>query len=375
MNPTRSAAPPPLSPQAFVEIRQVRKAFGTAVAVDDVSVKIQRNEMFALLGSSGCGKSTLLRMLAGFETPSAGQIFIDGEDIAQMPPYLRPVNMMFQSYALFPHMDVEANIAYGLKRDPIPRSEMRDRVEEMLALVQLAPYRRRKPHQLSGGQQQRVALARSLIKRPKLLLLDEPMSALDKQIRQKTQMELLKTLQDVNVTCIMVTHDQEEAMSMANRIAVMDSGRILQVGSPNEIYRHPNCRFTAQFVGVTNLFEGRIVVDEVDCVEVQSPDLQSNLYINHGVTGPLGMEVAVSVRPECVSISALEPRERRNRATGLITAFSYLGSHALCQVKIATGRTLLADVATQGSHDAGLPRVGDVVWLSWADDQGVVLTA
>ncbi len=248
----------------FLVTEKLEKRFDETLAVDDVSLSIGRGEIFALLGSSGCGKSTLLRVLAGFEKPTAGRVLLGGQDIAQFPPYDRPMNMMFQSYALFPHLDIWENIAFGLKREGLPRAEVKQRVGEMLDLVQLGPFAKRKPHQLSGGQQQRVALARSLAKRPKLLLLDEPLGALDKKLREQTQFELVNIIEQVEVTCVMVTHDQEEAMTMANRIAVMSKGRVLQVGSPQEVYEHPANRFVADFIGNVNLFEGRLSVDEAD---------------------------------------------------------------------------------------------------------------
>lgn len=242
----------------YVQIIDVEKKFGDVIAVHNLSLSIRKNEVFALLGSSGCGKSTLLRMMAGLEIPTSGRILIDGEDLSKLPPFRRPVNMMFQSYALFPHMTVENNVAYGLKQEGIAKSEIKERVEAVLELVQMQNYKLRKPHQLSGGQQQRVALARSLVKRPKLLLLDEPMSALDKKIRQQTQFELGNILFKVGVTCVMVTHDQEEAMTMADRIAVMTEGEIVQIGTPNEVYEAPSSRFTAEFIGSTNMFEGKL---------------------------------------------------------------------------------------------------------------------
>ncbi|KHK56554.1 transporter, partial [Burkholderia sp. A9] len=241
----RAATTDMLKPNdAFVRIENVVKKFGDSTAVDNVNLTIAKNELFALLGSSGCGKSTLLRMLAGLETATSGKIFVDGEDLASLPPYRRPVNMMFQSYALFPHMSVESNVAFGLKQEGTPKHEIKERVADALALVQMSKYAKRKPHQLSGGQQQRVALARSLVKRPKLLLLDEPMSALDKKIRQKTQLELVNIIEKVDVTCVMVTHDQEEAMTMASRLAVMSEGKIVQIGTPGEVYEYPNSRFS-----------------------------------------------------------------------------------------------------------------------------------
>ena len=242
------------SQAGFLCTDRLVKRFDAVAAVDDVSLAIRKGEIFALLGPSGCGKSTLLRMLAGFEAPSAGDVLLDGVNIASMPPYERPINMMFQSYALFPHLSVWDNIAFGLRREGLPKAEISERVEGMLRLVQLTAFAKRKPHQLSGGQQQRVALARSLAKRPQLLLLDEPLGALDKKLREQTQFELVNIIESVGVTCVMVTHDQEEAMTMASRIAVMRQGKVLQVGTPREIYEQPNCRFVADFIGNVNLF-------------------------------------------------------------------------------------------------------------------------
>src|SRR5512145_939230 len=260
---------------AFLQIQDVVKDFGGgAVAVNHVSIDIAKGEIFALLGSSGCGKTTLLRMLAGFETPTAGRIVLAGQDLAGLAPYERPINMMFQSYALFPHLSVWDNIAFGLKRDGMGKDEMAQRVEAMLKLVQLGKYARRKPHQLSGGQQQRVALARSLAKRPQLLLLDEPLGALDKKLREETQLELVNIIEEVGVTCVMVTHDQEEAMTMASRVAVMSEGRILQVGAPSDMYETPANRFVADFIGNVNLMDGTLDVDaeghcEIACADVR----------------------------------------------------------------------------------------------------------
>src|SRR5512142_2572112 len=261
--------PPDPSPRPFVQIRDVVKDFGAgSPAVNRVSLDVAQGEIFALLGPSGCGKTTLLRMVAGFEVPTEGTIVLDGRDLDGLPPYLRPINMMFQSYALFPHLTVWDNVAFGLRREGMARDPLAARVEAMLRLVQLEGYARRKPHQLSGGQQQRVALARSLAKRPQLLLLDEPLGALDKKLREETQLELHNIIHDVGVTCIMVTHDQEEAMTMATRIAVMSEGRILQVGTPAEVYETPATRFVADFIGNVNLMDGKLVVDEADYVEI-----------------------------------------------------------------------------------------------------------
>ncbi|HAO74732.1 MAG TPA: polyamine ABC transporter ATP-binding protein, partial [Pseudomonas sp.] len=261
--------------QVLLKIDRVTKKFDETVAVDDVSLSIHQGEIFALLGGSGSGKSTLLRMLAGFERPTEGRIFLDGQDITDMPPYERPINMMFQSYALFPHMTVEQNIAFGLKQDGLPKAEIEERVKEMLGLVQMTQYAKRKPHQLSGGQRQRVALARSLAKRPKLLLLDEPMGALDKKLRSQMQLELVQIIERVGVTCVMVTHDQEEAMTMAERIAIMHQGWIAQVGSPMDIYETPASRLVCEFIGNVNLFEGELVEDMGDHAIIASPGLDN----------------------------------------------------------------------------------------------------
>ncbi|MEO5658397.1 MAG: polyamine ABC transporter ATP-binding protein, partial [Polaromonas sp.] len=288
------------SGDGYLRTEKLVKRFDDVVAVDEVSLSIKKGEIFALLGSSGCGKSTLLRMLAGFEKPSSGVVILNGVDIATFPPYERPINMMFQSYALFPHLTVWDNIAFGLKRESMPKAQIQTRVEEMLNLVQLSALAKRKPHQLSGGQQQRVALARSLAKKPQLLLLDEPLAALDRKLRERTQFELVNIIESVGVTCVMVTHDQEEAMTMASRIAVMSHGRVLQVGMPKEIYEHPNSRFVADFIGNVNLFEGRLTLDEADCCEVTTD--QGIVNVGHGISGALGMEVAVAVRPEKIHI-------------------------------------------------------------------------
>ncbi|RQR56895.1 polyamine ABC transporter ATP-binding protein [Burkholderia sp. Bp9126] len=359
----------------FVQIIDVVKKFGETEAVRSVNLTVRKGELFALLGSSGCGKSTLLRMLAGLETVTSGKILIDGEDLAQMPPYKRPVNMMFQSYALFPHMSVESNVAFGLKQEGVPKAELKERVHAALELVQMGKYAKRKPHQLSGGQQQRVALARSLVKRPKLLLLDEPMSALDKQIRQRTQIELVNILNKVGVTCIMVTHDQEEAMTMANRLAVMSEGQIVQIGSPNEVYEYPNTRFSAEFIGSTNLFDGITVEDEPDHVFIESPDLSSRLYVNHGITGPLGMPVTVSVRPERIALTRKPPEGAFNWAHGRITNVAYMGGYSLYHVKLDAGKTVIANVSSLAISELETPALGDEIYVRWSASAGVVLTS
>ena len=359
----------------FVQIVDVVKKFGETVAVKQVNLSVKKGELFALLGSSGCGKSTLLRMLAGLESVTSGKILIDGEDLAQMPPYRRPVNMMFQSYALFPHMTVEANVAFGLKQEGVPKAELKERVQSVLDLVQMGRFARRKPHQLSGGQQQRVALARSLIKRPKLLLLDEPMSALDKQIRQRTQIELVNILDRVGVTCIMVTHDQEEAMTMAGRLAVMSEGEIIQLGTPHEVYEYPNSRFSAEFIGSTNLFDGNVVEDEPDHIFVETPDLPVRLYVNHGITGPLGMPLTISVRPERIALTRKPPEGAYNWGKGVVTNIAYMGGYSLYHVKLDSGKTVVANVTSLALSEIDPPTWGDEVYVRWSASAGVVLTS
>jgi putrescine transport system ATP-binding protein len=361
--------------QAFVRLQDVTKIFGETVAVQSVSLAIERAEIFALLGSSGCGKSTLLRMLAGFEPVTSGQIFLDGEDITDLAPYARPVNMMFQSYALFPHMSVEANVAFGLKQEKVPSSEIHERVYEALELVQMSPFAKRRPHQLSGGQQQRVALARSLVKRPKLLLLDEPMSALDKQIRHATQIELVRLLDQLGVTCFMVTHDQEEAMTMANRVAVMTEGQIRQIGTPQEVYAYPNSRFVARFIGSTNLFEGVISVDQPGHIMIESDDLPRAFYVDHGVSQPLGMAVSISLRPEQIRVARVAPVQEHNWAHGMVSHLAWMGSYALYQIRLDSGKTIEASVPSQVLAMSEPPGIDDEVYVSWGHDSVTVLSS
>nr|WP_233865735.1 polyamine ABC transporter ATP-binding protein [Paraburkholderia adhaesiva] len=359
----------------FVQVVDVVKKFGETTAVNNVNLSVRKGELFALLGSSGCGKSTLLRMLAGLESITSGKILIDGEDLATLPPYRRPVNMMFQSYALFPHMTVESNVGFGLRQEGVKKGELQDRVAAALELVQMSRFAKRKPHQLSGGQQQRVALARSLVKRPKLLLLDEPMSALDKQIRQRTQIELVNILETVGVTCIMVTHDQEEAMTMAGRLAVMSEGEIVQLGSPNQVYEYPNSRFSAEFIGSTNLFDGNVVEDEPDHVYVESPELSVRLYVNHGITGPLGMPVTISVRPERIALTRKPPEGTYNWGHGVVMNVAYMGGYSLYHVKLDSGKTVVANVSSLAISEIESPAYGDEVYVRWSASAGVVLTS
>ena len=360
----------------YVRIERVTKRFGDFLAVDDVTLDIHRGEFFALLGGSGSGKTTLLRMLAGFETPTEGRIFIDGVDMAGIPPYERPVNMMFQSYALFPHMSVEQNIAFGLKQDRLPKAEIRERVAEMLDLVQLAPFAKRRPHQLSGGQKQRVALARSLAKRPKLLLLDEPLGALDKRLREKTQFELVNIQDKLGITFVVVTHDQEEAMTMSSRIAVMNHGAVAQVGTPTEVYEYPNSRFVAEFIGSVNTFEGRVVEDEPDHVLIRSAEAGCDLYVNHAAPVPVGGAVHVAVRPEKIALSKEPPEDStgRNTARGVVREIAYLGDVSIYLVELESGKTVRATMPNLARR-ADLPiSWDDEVYLTWRPFAGVVLT-
>jgi putrescine transport system ATP-binding protein len=358
---------------AFLRIEDVVKDFGGgSVAVNHVSVDIAKGEIFALLGSSGCGKTTLLRMLAGFETPTSGRIVLDGRDLAGLPPYARPLNMMFQSYALFPHLTVWDNIAFGLRRDKLPKAQVEERVEAMLKLVQLGKYAQRKPHQLSGGQQQRVALARSLAKQPQLLLLDEPLGALDKKLREETQIELVNIIEQVGVTCVMVTHDQEEAMTMASRIAVMSEGRFLQVGAPGEIYETPANRFVADFIGNVNLMDGTLVHDEPDHVVIDCPDCRH--YVGHGITGVEGMAVTVALRPEKIQLSRGEPEGEFNRTKGTVKNLAYFGSYTVFHIELPSGALLKVSQNNAQRHRGDEIRWDEEVWAHWTPSSHVVLT-
>lgn len=372
-NKAQSAQP---ADDILLRIERVTKKFDETVAVDDVSLSIQRGEIFALLGGSGSGKSTLLRMLAGFERPTEGRIFLDGQDITDLPPYERPINMMFQSYALFPHMSVEQNIAFGLKQDGLPKAEIEARVAEMLRLVHMTQYAKRKPHQLSGGQRQRVALARSLAKRPKLLLLDEPMGALDKKLRTQMQLELVEIIERVGVTCVMVTHDQEEAMTMAARIAIMNQGWIAQVGSPMDIYETPASRLVCEFIGSVNLFDGELVDDSTDHAILSCPDLPRPIYIGHGIsTRAEEKHATYALRPEKLLVSAGKPElehENYNWAEGKVHDIAYLGGHSVYHVELPSGVIVQAFMANSERHCAR-PTWGDSVYLYWYDDSGVVL--
>jgi putrescine transport system ATP-binding protein len=365
----------------FVRIRHVTKKFGDVAAVADVSLDIYQGELFCLLGGSGSGKSTLLRMLAGFEAPSAGSIEIDGQDMAGVPPYQRPVNMMFQSYALFPHMSVAQNIAYGLRRDGLPRAEIAARVAELLQLVKLTGYEQRKPHQLSGGQRQRVALARALAKRPKLLLLDEPLGALDKKLREETQFELVKIQETLGVTFIVVTHDQEEAMSLATRIGVMNQGEIAMVGEPTDIYEFPNSRFVATFIGSANMVEGVVVEDEPDHVRIRSAELGADIYVDHGVDCAPDQILWWAIRPEKIRLTRERPAPEpgspadANMVKGFVEDIAYLGDMTVYQVRLDNGRYMRVTKANALRGDPDAISWDESVWASWAGASGSVLTS
>ncbi|MHC8397523.1 ABC transporter ATP-binding protein [Pseudomonas sp. LB3P93] len=359
--------------QVLVKIDRVTKKFDETIAVDDVSLEIKKGEIFALLGGSGSGKSTLLRMLAGFERPTEGRIFLDGVDITDMPPYERPINMMFQSYALFPHMTVAQNIAFGLKQDKIPAAEVDARVADMLKLVQMTQFAKRKPHQLSGGQRQRVALARSLAKRPKLLLLDEPMGALDKKLRSQMQLELVEIIERVGVTCVMVTHDQEEAMTMAERIAIMHLGWIAQIGSPIDIYETPTSRLVCEFIGNVNIFDGEVIDDAEGHATITCKDLDRQIYVGHGIsTSVQDKSVTYAIRPEKLLVTPIQPTCEYNWSSGKVHDIAYLGGHSVFYVELPSGKIVQSFVAN-AERRGQRPTWGDQVYVYWEDDSGVVL--
>jgi spermidine/putrescine ABC transporter ATP-binding subunit len=362
----------------IITFENVTKRFGKLAAVDDVSLTVNEGEFFALLGPSGCGKTTLLRMLAGFETPTEGRILIDGQDISNVPPNKRPVNMVFQSYAVFPHMNVADNVAYGLVVDKVGKAERDRRVEEALELVQLGGYGGRKPDQLSGGQRQRVALARALVKRPRVLLLDEPLSALDAKLREQMRTELCTLQEKVGITFIMVTHDQDEALALATRCAVMNKGVLRQVASPNDLYEFPNSRFVADFIGQVNLFEGVLAVDEPSHAVIRSPDLPVDIFLDHGVTGARGGAVWAAIRPEKIELHKIEGEAApnlgdaptgTNAIQGVIKHEAYLGGSSTYEVEVLTpnggGRRIKVQRSNLTRWDQEDFKLGETVWLCW----------
>jgi putrescine transport system ATP-binding protein len=362
-------------PQAvpYISIERVTKKFGDFVAVNDVSLKIYKQELFCLLGGSGCGKTTLLRMLAGFEDSTSGRILIDGVDMTGIPPYERPVNMMFQSYALFPHMSVEQNVAFGLKQDRLPRAEIAARVTDMLDLVKLGQFAKRKPHQLSGGQRQRVALARSLVKRPKLLLLDEPLGALDKKLREHTQFELVNLQEKLGVTFVVVTHDQEEAMTLSSRIGVMNAGEIVQVGTPKDIYEYPSSKFVAEFIGNVNMFQGRMVEDLPDRVRIESQELGGTIFVDHGVSAAPDAVLWAAVRPEKINISLEKPDQADNIAHGKVREIAYMGDVSIYLVQLDSGKIVRITQPNAYRQADDLITWDQSVYIHWHPSSPVVL--
>lgn len=359
---------------SFIRIRGISKNFGKFVAVDNVDLDIGRGELFSILGGSGCGKTTLLRMLAGFETPTAGSIEIDGVDITSVPPYDRPVNMMFQSYAVFPHMTVEENIAYGLRKERVAANEIATRLDETIELVQLGDFRKRKPDQLSGGQQQRVALARALIKRPKVLLLDEPLAALDKKLREHTQFELMNIQDELGITFVVVTHDQEEAMTLSSRIAVMEKGRFLQVGKPKEIYEYPCNRFVADFIGTINTFDGVVSAINDDSVSIDSEEAGCPITVLGKHDIEIGQTACVAVRPEKIFISREEPEDASDvRMKGVVDDLGYLGNLSLYRVRLESGKVILVSQQNRRRSAERFVEWEDEIWLSWRPRSSIVL--
>jgi putrescine transport system ATP-binding protein len=361
----------PQSTTPMVRFAGVTKRFGTFTAVDDVSLDIAAGEFVALLGPSGCGKTTLLRMLAGFETPDQGAVFLDGQNTAGIPPYERPVNMMFQSYALFPHLTVAGNIAFGLRQESWPKSAIDTRVAEMLALVKLETFGHRKPHQLSGGQRQRVALARALAKSPKVFLLDEPLGALDKKLRDETQFELMALQKRLGLTFIIVTHDQEEAMTMAGRIGVMHEGKLVQVGTPAEIYEDPKTRWVAEFIGEVNLFEGPISSHRGDLAAIDTR--AGRLVVTRKDGFDDGDVVSVAIRPEKIEIAREAVADAMNMLHGHVVDIAYLGDLSVYKIRDQHGLILKASVANKDRHASGLLQRGDEAWLTFAPEAGVLI--
>jgi putrescine transport system ATP-binding protein len=358
----------------YVRIEKVTKKFGEFVAVDDVSLDIYKKEIFCLLGASGCGKTTLLRMLAGFERPTSGRIFIDGIDMTSIPPYERPVNMMFQSYAVFPHMTVEQNVAFGLRQEGLPKAEIAQRVADMLNLVKLGQFGKRKPHQLSGGQRQRVALARALVKKPKLLLLDEPLAALDKKLREHTQFELINIQETLGVTFIVVTHDQEEAMTLSSRIGLMNHGEIIQVGTPSDMYEYPASRFAAEFIGSVNMFEGRLIEDEPSYVRIGCDDLEAPIYVDHGVSSAPDATVWAAIRPEKMLMTREKPDLVDNWASAVVQDIAYMGDMSIYLLRLDSGKVVRVTQPNTYRHADDRVTWEERVYLHWHPESPVVVT-
>jgi putrescine transport system ATP-binding protein len=358
----------------YVRIEKVTKKFGDFVAVDDVTLDVYRKEIFCLLGASGCGKTTLLRMLAGFERPTSGRIYLDGVDMTSMPAYERPVNMMFQSYAVFPHMTVEQNVAFGLRQEGLAKAEIGQRVGDMLELVRLGQFAKRKPHQLSGGQRQRVALARALVKKPKLLLLDEPLAALDKKLREHTQFELINIQETLGVTFIVVTHDQEEAMTLSSRIGLMNHGEIIQVGTPSEMYEYPASRFAAEFIGSVNMFEGRLIEDEPSYVRIESDDLEAPIFVDHGISSSPGATVWAAIRPEKITIAREKPADDDNWASAIVQDIAYMGDMSIYLLRLASGKVVRVTQPNASRKTEDRVTWDEPVFVHWDAASPVVVT-
>ena len=358
----------------FIRIKGISKRFGDFTAVDNVDLDIEQGELFSILGGSGCGKTTLLRMLAGFEMPSSGMIEIDGVDVTHQAPYNRPVNMMFQSYAVFPHMNVAKNVAYGLRKEGIRRAEIDKRVDEMLELVQLSELKDRKPDQLSGGQRQRVALARALIKRPKVLLLDEPLAALDKKLRERTQFELMNIQDELGITFVVVTHDQEEAMTLSDRIAVMDKGQFQQIGTPKEIYEFPYNRFVADFIGSINTFESVVTVVDDDDVKAYSNEAGETLIALGKQLVDVGQQIGIAIRPEKIFVDKEKPADFDGVCIeGVVDDLGYLGNRSLYRIKLASGKVVQVSSQNRRRSVTRFLEWEDKVWISWKSRSAVVL--
>ena len=362
-------------PQAkpLIQFQNVTKRFGSFTAIDDLSLDIYEREFFALLGPSGCGKTTMMRMLAGFETPTEGHILLAGQDIDPIPPNKRAVNMMFQSYALFPHLSIWDNIAFGLRRDKMPKQDLENRVEEMLRLTRLEQFARRKPHQISGGQRQRVALARSLAKAPKLLLLDEPLGALDKKLRQDTQFELMEIQETTGTTFVIVTHDQEEAMTVASRVAVMDQGKLMQVATPDRIYETPNSVYVADFIGDVNIIAGRAMAQGDENYRIDWAEGQPPMSATSAINLTNGQGCHLAIRPEKVAISAERPADAINAIQGKVHDIAYLGNLSTYYVELANGTIMKAQTANTRRISRRSFTWEDPVWLSWTATAAVLL--
>ena len=360
--------------EPYIVIENLVKEYDSGPVLKNINLKIYKEEFFCLLGPSGCGKTTLLRILGGFEKPTSGRVYIDGVDITEVPPYDRPVNMMFQSYALFPHMTVEQNVAFGLTQEKMTKHDREERVHESLRLVQMEKYRNRRPAQVSGGQRQRVALARSLAKRPRLLLLDEPLAALDRKLRESTQFELVNIQETVGVTCLMVTHDQEEAMTISTRLAIMSQGEISQVGSPHEIYEFPNSRYVADFIGSMNLFDGLVIQEGEDFMVIESPDLEAPITISPPSGAPRGGRVTVGLRPEKIHISKRQLKRDTNASMGIVQDIAYCGDVSIYHVALKeSDKVVQAMVPNAVRLPEGKITWEDQVYLSWESSSPVVL--